>query len=89
MAGRGRGGEDFTLLNSCFTVSLHLSHIRGQAIELEYRRSAYSGGGKAFFKLGGGGGEAFFKVVGGGGEEFFQANILYIRKNECETRSII
>ena len=57
-------------------IKLIFGGIRGQAIELAYSRSAYSGGGKAFFKLGGEGGEAFFKVVGGGGEDFFQANIL-------------
>ena len=42
-------------------------------MELAYSRSAYSGGGKAFFKLGGGGGKAFFKVDGGGAKHFFKA----------------
>ena len=58
-------------------------------MELGYSRSAYSGGGKAFFKLGGGGGKAFFKVDGRGGEPFFQGNLLHIRENERDTLPII
>ena len=47
--------------------------IRGQAIELAYSRSAYSGGGQGIFQARWrGGGKAFFKVVGGGAKNFFK-----------------